>query len=237
VLFSLTSRSSFSLVLCHANSFNRSNRIEKASKEFNQIFLQVLDNGRLTDSRGTVVNFKNTVIIMTSNLGSVFINELPDDGKEIPADVKESVNGSIRAHFAPEFINRIDSIVIFKPLGRAQVRTIVDIRIAEVNKRLKSKNIKLNLDSDAEDYLAAIGYHPTYGARPLNRAIQNELLHPLSRAILEESVLNDEEVVVAFDGKNNRLVVVPNHEAAIGMEVDEDSEMDEDGIEIEEIDD
>lgn len=121
------------------------------------MFLQVLDSGRLTDGKGIVVNFKNCVIIMTSNLGATYLTDLPDDGslhsKPVPQAVQDLVFGAVRSHFSPEFLNRIDNIVLFNKLSRAQVRGIVDLRIEEVQKRLKSKNMKLNVDLDALDYL------------------------------------------------------------------------------------
>ena len=143
--------------------------------------------------------FANLVIIMTSNLGSSFLNDLPE--APVPAATKELVQESIRAHFLPEFINRIDSIVVFSKLSRKEVRSIVNIRIGEIQvtvhfllpgqivahrvlqKRLKNngKNITLDISPEALDYLGATGYHPSYGARPLNRVLQAELLNPLSR--------------------------------------------------------
>lgn len=210
--------------------------IEKACKEFTTLFLQVLDDGRLTDGQGRVINLRNTVIIMTSNLGSAYLNALPDDGVEIPAATRELVQGSIQSHFLPEFINRIDSIVIFNRLTRQNVREIVDYRINEIQQRLKGngKNITLNISPDALDYLGATGYHPTYGARPLARAIQTELLNPLSRSIIEETIRNGEVAYVTLDARANRLLIRKNHEAALAMDVDDS--MEEDDIDIEEVD-
>ncbi|ORY73419.1 P-loop containing nucleoside triphosphate hydrolase protein [Leucosporidium creatinivorum] len=213
--------------------------LEKASKEFVQLFLQVLDDGRLTDSQGRVVSFKNTVIIMTSNLGAAFLNELPDDGSAIPPATKELVNGAIRAHLPPEFINRLDSIVIYNRLSRKNVRSIVDVRIQEVQKRLHNngRDITLELSPEALDFLGSIGYHPSYGARPLNRAIQSELLNPLSSLIISEAIRDGEVAKVEWDAKANRLVVTPNHDP-IAMDVDEDDydEDSDDAIEVEELD-
>ncbi|GAA5922509.1 ATP-dependent Clp protease ATP-binding subunit [Sporobolomyces koalae] len=213
--------------------------LEKASREFVQVFLQVLDDGRVTDAAGRVVNFKNTVIIMTSNLGSAFLNELPDDGSPVPESTKELVNGAIRGHLPPEFLNRIDSIVIYNRLSRADVRSIVEVRIQEVQKRLRSngKDITLQISKPALDFLGSVGYHPSYGARPLNRAIQNELLNPLSKYIIDESIRDGEVARVEFDAPANRLVCIPNHESSVPNDDDDsDEEMGDDSIEVEELD-
>ncbi|EPQ60633.1 hypothetical protein GLOTRDRAFT_52989 [Gloeophyllum trabeum ATCC 11539] len=206
--------------------------IEKASREFVTLFLQVLDDGRLTDGQGRVVDFRNTVIIMTSNLGAAYLNDM-GEGPVKPA-TRELVMGAIQGHFPPEFINRIDEIVIFRTLSRKNVLNIVDIRIKEVQDRLVDRKITLDLDDQAKEYLVSVGYSPTYGARPLNRAIQSELLNPLSVMILSERVRDGEIVKVRFDPAHNRLAIVPNHEGSgdvDGMDVDL-----EDDIEIEEMD-
>ncbi|KAI0365266.1 hypothetical protein BV20DRAFT_973459 [Pilatotrama ljubarskyi] len=205
--------------------------IEKASREFYQLFLQVLDDGRLTDGQGRVVDFRNTVIIMTSNLGAAFLNDM-GEGPVKPA-TRELVMGAIRNHFPPEFINRIDEIVIFRTLSRANVLKIVDIRLKEVQERLSDRKMKLELDDAAKNYLMSIGYSPVYGARPLNRAIQQELLNPLSVMILSERIRDGETVRVTFDGPHNRLQIIPNHEGT-GESMDVDLE--DDDIEIEEMD-
>ncbi|EIW64655.1 uncharacterized protein TRAVEDRAFT_25762 [Trametes versicolor FP-101664 SS1] len=206
--------------------------IEKASREFYQLFLQVLDDGRLTDGQGRIVDFRNTVIIMTSNLGAAFLNDM-GSGAVKPA-TRELVMGAIRNHFPPEFINRIDEIVIFRTLSRQNVLKIVDIRLKEVQDRLADRKMTLELDDAAKNYLMSIGYSPAYGARPLNRAIQQELLNPLSVMILSERVRDGETVRIAFDGPHNRLQIVPNHEGnGEGMDVDYDEDED---IEIEEMD-
>ncbi|BGO94734.1 hypothetical protein NBRC10512_007319 [Rhodotorula toruloides] len=214
--------------------------IEKASREFCQLFLQVLDDGRLTDSQGRIVNFKNTVIIMTSNIGSAFLNELGDDVETVPPATRELVNGALRAALPIEFINRVDSIIIYNRLSRKDVRGIVNIRLAEVQKRLRSngRDITLSVSEPAMDFLGSIGYSPMFGARPLNRAIQTELLNPLSKMILDESLRDGETARIEFDDKRNRLVVVPNHEPSVRMDEDEDEDMSGGSdIEIEEVDD
>lgn len=175
---------------------------------------------------------------MTSNLGSSYLNELPDDGSPVPDSTRELVNGSIRAHLPPEFINRLDSIVIYNRLSRSDVRSIVEVRIQEVQKRLRSngKDVTLDISKPALDFLASVGYHPSYGARPLNRAIQNELLHPLSKYIIDESIRDGETARIDFDPKANRLVVIPNHESSVPYAEDSDEEMGDDSIEVEELD-
>ena len=141
--------------------------------------------------------------------------------------------GAIQAHFPPEFINRIDEVVIFRSLSRRNITKIVDIRLKEVQERLNEKKMVLNVSDEAKNYLAAIGYSPVYGARPLNRAVQQELLNPLSILILETAVRDGEIINVQFDGPHNRLYIVPNHERSHNaMDVD----WDDDDIEIEEMD-
>ncbi|KAI0689592.1 P-loop containing nucleoside triphosphate hydrolase protein [Cytidiella melzeri] len=208
--------------------------IEKAAREFVQLFLQVLDDGRLTDGQGRVVDFKNTVIIMTSNLGAAFLNDM-GEGPVKPA-TKSLVMGAIQGHFPPEFINRIDEIVIFRTLSRRNVLKIVDLRLLEVQERLEDRKMKLVLDNEAKQYLVSIGYSPQYGARPLNRAIQTELLNPLSVMILSEQILPSETIQVRFDGPHNRLAIIPNHEGNQSEMMDVDWNDVEDDIEVEEMD-
>ncbi|KIY71648.1 P-loop containing nucleoside triphosphate hydrolase protein [Cylindrobasidium torrendii FP15055 ss-10] len=205
--------------------------VEKACREFVTLFLQVLDDGRLTDGQGRVVDFRNTVIMMTSNLGAAFLNDMPD-GPVRPA-TRNLVMGSIQGHFPPEFINRIDEIIVFRPLTRKSIIRIVDVRLQEVQARLAERKITLQLDEDAKQYLASIGYSPTYGARPLNRAIQSELLNPLSMMILSDRVRDGEVVRVGFDGPHNRLVIAPNHE---GVVTEDYMDVDDDDIDIVEMD-
>ena len=205
--------------------------IEKASREFVTLFLQVLDDGRLTDGQGRVVDFRNTVIIMTSNLGAAYLNDMGDG--PVKPETRTLVMGAIQGHFPPEFINRVDEVVIFRSLSRRNITKIVDIRLKEVQERLNEKKMVLNVSDEAKNYLAAIGYSPVYGARPLNRAVQQELLNPLSILILETAVRDGEIINVQFDGPHNRLYIVPNHERSHNaMDVD----WDDDDIEIEEMD-
>ncbi|KAL5534247.1 hypothetical protein ACEPAG_709 [Sanghuangporus baumii] len=205
--------------------------IEKASREFVTLFLQVLDDGRLTDGQGRVVDFRNTVIIMTSNLGAAYLQDMGDG--PVKPETRALVMNAIQGHFPPEFINRIDEIVIFRSLSRRNITKIVDIRLKEVQERLSERKMVIRVSPEAKEYLASVGYSPIYGARPLNRAIQQELLNPLSILILENAVRDGEAVDVQFDGPHNRLVIVPNHKRS-GQSMDVDWADDE--IEIEEMD-
>jgi ATP-dependent Clp protease ATP-binding subunit ClpB len=156
--------------------------VEKAHPDVFNVLLQVLDDGRLTDGQGRTVDFSNTVIIMTSNLGSHAIQELAGEGNY--AKMKAAVMESVQQHFRPEFINRVDDIVVFHPLARAQLRSIVDIQLGYLRKRLADRDIEMVLDDAARDQLGEAGFDPVYGARPLKRAIQQQVENPLSQHIL-----------------------------------------------------
>jgi len=207
--------------------------VEKASREFVTLFLQVLDDGRLTDGQGRVVDFRNTVIIMTSNLGAAFLNDMGEGA--VKPQTRQLVMGAIQSHFPPEFINRIDEIVIFRTLSHKNVLKIVDIRLKEVQERLAERKIVLDIDDAAKHYLMSVGYSTNYGARPLNRAIQSELLNPLSVMLLSDRVRDGETVQIRFDGPRNRLHIIPNHEGNADMD-GMDIDMDDTDIDIEEVD-
>lgn len=206
--------------------------IEKACREFVTLFLQVLDDGRLTDGQGRVVDFRNCVIVQTSNLGSTYLNDMGEG--PLRPETRRLVTAAIQAHFPPEYINRIDEIILFRSLSRKDVMRIVDVRLKEIQQRLDGRKMKLDIDSEAKSYLGSAGYSPTYGARPLNRSIQSELLNPLSTLILEEKIRDGEVVRVKFDGPHNRLVILPNHEGS-GQSL-ETMDIDDDEPEIEEMD-
>ncbi|MBF2719622.1 ATP-dependent chaperone ClpB [Psychrobacter sp. NG254] len=155
--------------------------VEKAHPDVFNILLQVLDDGRLTDSQGRVVDFKNTVIIMTSNLGSHKIQEMVGESYE---DIKVEVMDSVGQHFRPEFVNRIDEIVVFHPLGMSQMAGIADIQLDRLRQRIQEREMDIELSVDAMNKLVAVGYDPVYGARPLKRAIQQEIENPLSLKLL-----------------------------------------------------
>jgi len=160
--------------------------VEKAHPDVFNVLLQVLDDGRLTDGQGRTVDFRNTVIIMTSNLGSHVIQELSSEGQGEAqyAKMKAAVLEIVQQHFRPEFINRVDDIVVFHPLGREQLRSIVDIQLGYLRKRLAERDIELVLDDQARDRLGEAGFDPVYGARPLKRAIQQQVENPLAQRIL-----------------------------------------------------
>ncbi len=157
--------------------------IEKAHPDVFNILLQVLDDGRLTDGQGRTVDFRNTVLIMTSNLGSQVIQEMA--GEANYSKMKAAVMEIVQTNFRPEFVNRIDDIVVFHPLGQEQIRAIVDIQLNYLRQRLLEREIEMRLDDKARDLLAEAGYDPVYGARPLKRAIQQQIENPLAQAILE----------------------------------------------------
>ncbi|KAG9127120.1 hypothetical protein FRC07_000578 [Ceratobasidium sp. 392] len=207
--------------------------IEKASREFVTLFLQVLDDGRLTDGQGRVVDFRNTVVIMTSNLGAAYLNDMGEG--PVKPEARTMVMGAIQSHFPPEFVNRIDEIIIFRSLSRGNVMKIVDIRLKELEQRIADRKLRIDIEPEAKHYLGSIGYSPIYGARPLNRVIQQELLNPLSLLILEERIRDGEVVRVKFDGPHNRLYIVPNHEGT-GVMYDEEMDYADDDLEIEEMD-
>jgi len=147
------------------------------------ILLQVLDDGRLTDGQGRTVDFRNTVIVMTSNLGSHVIQELA--GEQNYDKMKSAVMEIVSQHFRPEFINRVDDVVVFHPLGREHIRRIVDIQLKYLRERLAEREMTLVLTEAARDRLAEAGFDPVYGARPLKRAIQQQVENPLAQEILK----------------------------------------------------
>ncbi|MFL6602959.1 MAG: ATP-dependent chaperone ClpB [Steroidobacteraceae bacterium] len=157
--------------------------VEKAHQDVFNVLLQVLDDGRLTDGQGRTVDFRNTVIIMTSNLGSQVIQEFAGEGNY--TRMKSAVMEIVQQSFRPEFINRIDDIVVFRPLGTEQIRSIVDIQLNYLRKRLQERNMELTLDDAARDLLGEAGFDPVYGARPLKRAIQQQIENPLAQKILQ----------------------------------------------------
>ena len=175
--------------------------IEKAHPDIFNALLQILDDGRMTDGKGRTVDFKNTVLIMTSNVGSRLIQEMRGgDNTEMETAVMDTLRGT----FKPEFLNRIDDIVIFNSLGREEIRKIVGIQTDLLGKRLKDKKIALKLTDKAEDFIADTGFDPVYGARPLKRAIQNYIQNPLAVKILEGTVKEGEKVTI--DVKDGQVV-------------------------------
>jgi ATP-dependent Clp protease ATP-binding subunit ClpB len=171
--------------------------VEKAHPDVFNVLLQVLDDGRLTDGQGRTVDFRNTLIVLTSNLGSDVLANQPD-GQDSAA-VREPVMAMVRAHFRPEFLNRIDDILLFHRLSRAHMVPIVDIQLARLRKMLADRKVTLELDKKALNWLAESGYDPVYGARPLKRVIQRALQNPLAVMVLEGNVREGETVHVSAD--------------------------------------
>jgi ATP-dependent Clp protease ATP-binding subunit ClpB len=157
--------------------------VEKAHPDVFNVLLQVLDDGRITDSQGRTVDFKNTIIILTSNLGSRHLLE-GVTGDTIPESVRESVLTELRRAFRPEFLNRIDETLLFKPLTLEEITRIVDLLLADVNRRLADRRITVELDASAKEWAAEKGYDPVFGARPLKRFLQRHLETPLARALV-----------------------------------------------------
>jgi ATP-dependent Clp protease ATP-binding subunit ClpB len=170
--------------------------VEKAHQDVFNVLLQVLDDGRLTDGQGRTVDFRNTLIILTSNLGSEHLASL-EDGADM-ADARERVMGSVRAAFRPEFLNRLDEVLMFRRLARADMTSIVDIQLTRLDALLADRNIRLNLDNAAREWLAEQGYDPVYGARPLKRVIQRELQNALASKILAGDILDGQTVRVSI---------------------------------------
>ena len=179
--------------------------IEKAHPDVFNILLQVLDDGRITDSQGRTVDFKNTIIILTSNLGSEYILEGIKENGEISEEAKEKVNELLRQNFKPEFLNRLDEIIFYKPLKKEEVSKILDLLIKDLELRLEDKNITLSLTDNAKDYLIDNGYDEVYGARPLKRFVQRKLETLIARKILTNEIVPNSKVTVDF--KDNELCI------------------------------
>jgi ATP-dependent Clp protease ATP-binding subunit ClpB len=185
--------------------------IEKAHPDIFNVLLQVLDDGRMTDGQGRTVDFKNTIIIMTSNVGSRLLQEAGASGTDNEPDnknVRQGVDRSLKEVFRPEFLNRIDDTIIFHSLSLENIKDIAGIQIAKLNKRLKARNLSLSLDDKAMNYLAEKGYDPVFGARPLKRVIQQELENPLSMAILKGEFGEGEIIGFGFDEGVKQLRIV-----------------------------
>ncbi len=166
--------------------------VEKAHPDVFNILLQVLDDGRLTDGQGRTVDFSNTVLIMTSNLGAQYLVELKD-GESVEL-VRNKVMETVRSAFRPEFLNRLDEILLFSRLGREQMTGIVEIQLKSLHKMLQNRRITLNVDKNAQKWLADKGYDPIYGARPLKRVIQTELQNKLAEMLLKGDVVDGARV-------------------------------------------
>ncbi len=177
--------------------------IEKAHRDVFNILLQLLDDGRLTDSQGRTVNFSNCIVVMTSNIGSQAIMELA--GKSSEKEVHNVVMEALRQHFLPEFLNRIDEIIVFHPLGRDELRKIVDLQLTRLKKQLVENKFDLDVTDVAKDLLTQEGYDPVYGARPLKRVIQQRLQNTLANEILSGNFSEGSTIVV--DAKDGEFVL------------------------------
>ena len=173
--------------------------VEKAHPDVFNVLLQVLDDGRITDSQGRTVDFKNTIIIMTSNIGSTYLLDGIDENGQIKPDAENLVMQDLRAHFRPEFLNRLDEIIMFKPLTKANIGNIVDLLIADVNKRLADKELKVELTPDAKEFVVSHGFDPTYGARPLKRYIQKTVETLAAKLILAGNISTG-TILIDVDG-------------------------------------
>jgi ATP-dependent Clp protease ATP-binding subunit ClpB len=171
--------------------------IEKAHQDVFNVLLQVLDEGRLTDGQGRTVDFRNTLIILTSNLGAEYLSNLPDGARSSAAEPQ--VMEVVRSHFRPEFLNRLDEIILFERLSRVHMAGIVQIRLQDLARRLEPRKITLALDEKAEAWLADKGYDPVYGARPLARVIQKAVQDPLAEKLLSGEIADGETVPVTAD--------------------------------------
>jgi len=177
--------------------------IEKAHPDVFNILLQVLDDGRITDSTGKTVDFKNTILIMTSNLGSEYLLEGIDSDGEITEEARENVERKLKASFRPEFLNRLDEIIMFKPLTKDNIDKIIDLIMKDLNKRLSDKDISIELTDEAKAFVTDNGYDPVYGARPLKRYVQNTVENIAARIILEGNVSEGDTIVL--DVENGKL--------------------------------
>ena len=173
--------------------------IEKAHPDVFNVLLQVMDDGRITDSQGHTVDFKNTVIIMTSNIGSRYLTE-GVSGDQIPDTVRDSVMTELRQGFRPEFLNRIDDVILFKPLTLEEITEIVDLLLAQLNARLADRQIVIEFDQAASAWIGEKGYDPVYGARPLKRFLQKQVETRLARGILSGAVAEQSTVRFTLDG-------------------------------------
>ena len=174
--------------------------IEKAHPDVFNVLLQVLDDGRITDSQGRTVDFKNTILIMTSNIGSAYLLEGIDDQGEITPQAEEMVMSDLKNHFRPEFLNRLDETILFKPLTKSDIRCIINLLLSDLNKRLSDKELVLEMSEEAKDFITDHGYDPVYGARPLKRYVQKHVETLAARIILQGEVSSGDTIVITVEG-------------------------------------
>ena len=177
--------------------------IEKAHPDVFNVLLQVLDDGRITDSQGRTVDFKNTILIMTSNIGSSYLLDGIEENGEIKEEAQNMVMNDLRAHFRPEFLNRLDEIIMFRPLTKDNIGNIITLMMADLNRRLAGQDIRLELTDAGRDYVIDGGYDPVYGARPLKRFLQKHVETLAARLILSGTVMEGDTIVL--DAVNGEL--------------------------------
>ena len=180
--------------------------VEKAHPDVFNVLLQVLDDGRITDSTGKTVDFKNTILIMTSNIGSQYLLDGIDENGNIKPEAEAMVMQDLRAHFRPEFLNRLDETILFKPLTKDNISHIVDLMVADVNRRLEDRELKVELTGNAKSFVTDHGYDPAYGARPLRRYLQKNVETLAARIILEGNISEGQTIVIDTDEKGEKLI-------------------------------
>jgi ATP-dependent Clp protease ATP-binding subunit ClpB len=176
--------------------------IEKAHQDVFNILLQILDDGRLTDGKGRTVDFKNTVIIMTSNIGSQWIRDLAGN----PDEMRRRITEALQSHFRPEFLNRVDETIIFNSLGMEEIKQIVELQLDQLKARMKERKLEMVLSEGAREYLAKEGFDPAYGARPLRRTIEKQVQNPLALKLLEGEFAEGDTIKVDLDKKTGKLM-------------------------------
>ena len=181
--------------------------VEKAHPDVFNIFLQILDDGRVTDSQGRTVDFKNSIIILTSNLGALSILESIDKNGKITQQAKKEVDEALKGHFRPEFLNRLDEIIYFQALQKKQVYGIVEIMLSDLRNRLSEQGFDLSVTAEAIEYIIDIGYDINFGARPLKRTIQSEIETLLSKKIISGEVSPGNLIQVYFDPNTKKLEI------------------------------
>ena len=180
--------------------------VEKAHPDVFNVLLQVLDDGRITDSQGRTVDFKNTIIILTSNIGSQYLLEgIGEDGRIRP-EAETAVMNDLRAHFRPEFLNRLDEVILFKPLTRENIGGIVDLCVADLNRRLADRELTIELTAQAKEFVIERGYDPVYGARPLKRYLQKHVETLAAKIILQDGVRAGNTIVIDVSEHQDRLI-------------------------------
>lgn len=201
--------------------------VEKAAKEVLTVLLQLMDDGRITDGQGRVVDARNCIVVMTSNLGAEYLQRPTTKSGKIDETTKKMVEKALQDYFLPEFLNRINSTVIFNRLAQSEIRKIVDLRLVEIQKRLESngKNVRIDCSPAVRDWLGAAGYNPQYGARPLARLIEKEILNRLAVLILRGSIKDGETARVVMEG--NRVVILANHQESEDSSSEDEMDVDD----------